>query len=219
MAREDFASEKEEYILLIIHQIIQIIVNNYLPFMQKIPAFVIPHCTCFWEARIAIDRQLTTSDMNIQISYSRIHKHLQIHVAFERVLSQQVPDNLQRLGESFRQRPHGRALGLSIHDRRASCQALRAEPKLTGQILLHHIIGELYPEVPIGAALGYQLVHDLITDGQHLVLTLSQLIHQRGASLRLLPTIEGVQLAGYRVQGLVGVKELSQQTCVVPLQR
>jgi len=157
--------------------------------------------------------------MNTQISYSRIHKHLQIHVAFKRVLSQQVPNNLQRLGESFRQRPHGRALGLPVHDRRAGCQTFRAEPKLPGQILLHHVIGKLHPEVPIGATLGYQLIHDLITNGQHLVLTLSQLIHQRRASLRLLSTVEGVQFAGDCVQGLIGVKELSQQTCVVPLQR
>ena len=139
-------------------------------------------------------------------------------MTFQRVFSEQIPNNVQRLGQSPGQRPHGRTLGLPVHDRGSSRETLGAEPQLPREILLHHVVRKLHPEVPVRPALWYQLVHYLAAYRQHLVLTVAQLVHQGGASFRLLAAVERVQLAGDRVQSLVRVEKLSEQARVVPLQ-
>lgn len=131
-------------------------------------------------------------------------------MTFQRVLSEQIPDYVQRLRQSPRQRPHGRTFSLPVHDRGAGRQAFRPEPQLARKILLHHVIGEFHPKVPVRPALRYQLVHYLAAYRQHLVLAMAQLIDQRGASLRLLAAVERVQLAGNGVQGFVGVEKLRE---------
>lgn len=144
-------------------------------------------------------------------------KYLQVHVTFQRVLSEQIPDDVQRLRQSPRQRPHGWTFSLPVHDRGSGRQAFRPEPQLARKILLHHVIRELHPKVPVRPALRYQFVHYLAAYRQHLVLAMAQLIDQRGASFRLLAAVERVQLAGNGVQRFVGVEKLREQTRVVPL--
>lgn len=144
-------------------------------------------------------------------------KYLQVHVTFQRVLSEQIPDDVQRLRQSPRQRPHGWTFSLPVHDRGSGRQAFRPEPQLARKILLHHVIRKLHPKVPVRPALRYQFVHYLAAYRQHLVLAMAQLIDQRRASFRFLAAVERVQLAGNSVQRFVGVEKLCEQTRVVSL--
>lgn len=50
-------------------------------------------------------------------------------------------------------------------------------------------------------------------------LTGPELVDQQGASLRVLPSIEAVQLRGHLVQLFIGVVELGQELRVRPLRR
>ena len=74
-----------------------------------------------------------------------------------------------------------------------------------------HIIRELGPEVPAASVIGDHHIHELAADRQHLVLTLTQLVDERGAPLRVLPAVEAVQFGRHRVQLLVRIVELSQK--------
>lgn len=144
--------------------------------------------------------------------------HLKIHVPFQRMFSQQISDDFQRFRQCLGQRSHGRALCFSVQNGGTSRQTFSPKPQLPRQIFLHHVIWKFHPEVPISPALGYELVHYLVADGQDFVLAMSQLIDEGRASLWLLSAVERVQLAGHPVERLVGVKKLSQQTRVISLQ-
>lgn len=96
---------------------------------------------------------------------------------------------------------------------------LSAKPELSGEIFLHDVVGELDPEVPVGAFVGDELVHDAVANVEHFVLTLAQVRHQKGAPLRVLAAVEAVQLGGHQVERLVGVEKLRQQRSVILLQK
>ena len=73
------------------------------------------------------------------------------------------------LGEGLGQRPHDGALCLAVEDGRAGGQTLGAEPQLSGQVLLQHVVGELGAEVAAGPSPGaHRLLHQLAADRQHL---------------------------------------------------
>lgn len=50
-------------------------------------------------------------------------------------------------------------------------------------------------------------------------LTGAKLVDQQGASLRVFPAVEAVQLCGHLVQLLIGVVELGQELSVCPLHK
>ena len=143
--------------------------------------------------------------------------YLKVGLALERMLAQQVAHVLEGYGEGLGERPHGQALDLAVQDGGARGEALGAEPELAGQVLLHDVVRKLDPEVSVRSGVRYQLVHDLVADGQHTVLTVAQLVHEARAALRLLSAVERVQLRRHAVQRLVGVEELRQQALVLPL--
>jgi len=61
------------------------------------------------------------------------------------------------------------------------------------------------------AVLRNNSTHDLVNDRQHLILAVSQLVHETRATLRILTTVKTIQLCCNRVQLLVGVVELSKK--------
>lgn len=85
---------------------------------------------------------------------------------------------------------------------------LRSKPQLSGQIILQHIFRELDSKVPVGPFVSNHGIHNGVRYRQNLVLSLSQLVHQRRASFGVFSSVKTVQFVGDYVQVLVGVEEL-----------
>ena len=105
---------------------------------------------------------------------------------------------------------------LSKAESEAFCQCqqtdLSSKPQLSSQALVQNVIGELDAVVAAGAAaFRHDAGHDLVDDGEHFVLAVSQLVHEARAPVRVLAAVETVQLGCDAIQLLVGIVELGQK--------
>ena len=77
---------------------------------------------------------------------------------------------------------------------------------------MQHVIGKLDAVVArCPTAVRNDGAHDLVDNGQHLVLVVSQLVHEARTPLGVLASVETVKLGRDTVQLFVGVVELSKE--------